>query len=265
MRTRTFWALVIAFTLCGCDSRSTFELLLPKEEVAYAKDILAKLRAHDFDAVAAPLDPALRDAQTRKKLEELAAFFPEQEPAEIDVVGSRVFKDLKTDVTRYDLTFQYEYPKQWVLASVLLERGADAVIVKGVHVQPLTESLQHLNRFTLQGKGVAQYFMLGWAILVPIFIVGSLVACIKIPVPRRKWLWIIFLLFGLGQITVDWTTGALDFRLLSCQFLGAGFFWQGPYGAIVLSGSIPVGAILFWIRRRRWRAIQAAKAAELFG
>ncbi len=265
MRARIFLALLFASALCGCDFRSWFESFLPKEEIAYGKDFFAKLRAHDFEAVEQPLDPSVHDPKTRQKLEQLASVFPQEEPTDIAVVGSNVFTDLKTNTVTYNLTYQYEYPQQWVLANVFLERRDDKLIVKGVHAERLAESLQHANRFTFQNKDAARYAILGWTILVPVFIVASLIACIRTTVPRRKWLWIIFILLGFGQLSVNWTTGAVGFQLVSFQVLGAGVFWAGPYAPLILSGSIPVGAALFWIRRRRWREMNAAKAAEVFG
>jgi len=265
VRGRILPALALALALCGCDVRSWYESLLPKEEIAYAKGIIAKLRARDYAAVEAPFDPTYRDAQFREKLEQIAAFFPEPEPTDIGVVGSHVFTNANTSVTTYDLTFQYEYPKQWVLVNVVLERRSDALIVKGLHAQPLSDSLQHVNRFTLQDKGASRYLALAYAILVPIFIVVTLVACIRTKVPRRKWLWLIFILLGFGKFTMNWTTGETGVQLVSVQLLGAGVFWSGPYGPMLLSASIPVGAALFWLRRKRWREMAAEAAAKVFG
>ena len=54
-------------------------------------------------------------------------------------------------------------------------------------------------------------------------------------------------------------------QLLSVNLLGASVFWAGPYAPMILGGSIPFGAALFWVRRKRWREMAAEAAAKVFG
>ncbi|MGH9806788.1 MAG: hypothetical protein ACRD9W_05930 [Terriglobia bacterium] len=121
--------LILALLAPGCDF---WDVLVPKEEVTYGKEYFAKLTAHDLDAVEAQLDPAARGTDTRQKLEELAALFPAQQPDHIALVGSNVTSISGTNITTYNLTFQFEYPKHWVLANVLIERKGETLLVKGV-------------------------------------------------------------------------------------------------------------------------------------
>jgi hypothetical protein len=66
---------------------------------------------------------------------------------------------------------------------------------------------------------------------------------------KRKWLWIIFILFGIGRITVNWTTNRWGFSPLSFLVFGSGAFAQ-PFGAWMISISFPLGAIVFLLRRK---------------
>ncbi|MGH9806787.1 MAG: hypothetical protein ACRD9W_05925 [Terriglobia bacterium] len=129
----------------------------------------------------------------------------------------------------------------------------------------LSDSLQHMNRFTLDGKSLINFIVLGLAVLVPSFIVFSVIACIRTPIPRRKWLWIVFILLGLGQFGLNWTTGETEIRAFAFQVLGASVTWVGPYAPMMLAVSIPVGAIVFWLRRRTWHAPSTVETAEAAG
>jgi hypothetical protein len=96
---------------------------------------------------------------------------------------------------------------------------------------------------------------------VPVFIVVSTIVCIRTPIPRRKWLWIIFILVGFGQFELNWTTG--DARLkLGIQLLGAAATWLGPYAPMILSVSLPVGAAVFWMRRKKWLRMTPVEPAQ---
>ena len=98
-----------------------------------------------------------------------------------------------------------------------------------------------------------QYGVLATAITMAIFTIVVLVACIRTKMKRRKWLWVLFILFGFGKLSVNWATGQWGVMLLAAQLFSASgtaaFF--GPW---IVSVSLPVGAVLFLIKRRRLEA-----------
>jgi hypothetical protein len=102
----------------------------------------------------------------------------------------------------------------------------------------------------LAGKNLLQYVTLSFAILIPIFTLYVLVLCIRTKMEKRKWLWIIFIIIGIGKFTVNWTTAQWQFAPLSFQFFGASAF-APMYSAWLISISLPLGAIVFLIRRRK--------------
>jgi hypothetical protein len=256
---RLLVGLAIVLGLLACDQKAWFDKFVPKEEAAFAEHYIALFQAHDFDAIEAGMDPKLKGPQLRAKLEQLAALFPAEQVSAIAVVGANTVTS--GDATRFNLTFQYQFPTKWLLANVVLDRRAGALTVMGVSVNAIPDGLENINSFTLGHKPASDYIVLAFAILVPLFIIGSLVSCFLTPIPKRKWLWLIFILFGLGQVTVNWTTGGLNYAPVSFQLLGAGFFRVGAYAPWLVTVSIPVGAILFWLKRRRW--LQSAGSPPL--
>ena len=66
---------------------------------------------------------------------------------------------------------------------------------------------------------------------------------------KEKWLWILFILIGVGKVAINWTTGEWQVSPLSIQLLSASVFNDGRR-TLTVAVSVPVGAILFLFRRR---------------
>jgi hypothetical protein len=243
-------ALLVLLALIGCSQQKNFDKFVPKDEAEFSKNYLALFPAHDFEAIEAKVDPKLKDATLRAKLTQIADTFPLDKARDIRVVGAQTFASGAS--TQFNLSFQYEYPTKWLLASVVLKKTGDALVVTGVNVKPLTDSLESINRFTFEGKGLSHYLIFLAAVLVPLIILVSLVVCIRTPIPKRKWLWVLFILFGFFELSFDWTTGAVNIDPVYFLLFGAGLFKPGPFGAVVISVSVPLGALIFLWRRKRW-------------
>lgn len=251
--------LVAVVLLAGCSQQTFFERMMPKADVEFAKGYLALFPAGDFAAIQRQIDPGLQDPQLRPKLEQIAKLFPKEAPKSVNVVGWQTMSS--GDTTEVNLTFEYEYSHTWILANEVHVRTGNEIVVKGIHAQVLKESLKETNRFTFAGKGPVHYGVLAAAIAVPLFILYVLVLAIRTPIPKRKWLWILFIIVGFVQISLDWSTGKLNVNPLYFQAFGAGFSKAGPYAPVLISTSIPLGAIIFLLRRKKWLA-QPAEATE---
>ena len=68
---------------------------------------------------------------------------------------------------------------------------------------------------------------------------------------RLKFLWFLFIIVGVGKLTMNWTTGQLTTHPLAFQLLGASYFRPGLYGPWLFSASWPLGAVIFYFRRKR--------------
>jgi hypothetical protein len=68
---------------------------------------------------------------------------------------------------------------------------------------------------------------------------------------KKKWLWLIFIVVGIGKLFVNWTTGQVFFTPLAIQLPPAGANAQ-LYGPWLVYVSIPLGAIIFLIMRKRF-------------
>jgi len=179
----------------------------------------------------------------------MQALFGGQAVKSVKVLGSHV--NTTPEFKRYSFVYEYELTKQWIIADIILQSEKGHLQIEGIHAQQMTVSVERLNAFTLTGKSTLFLLFLGLTILIPVFVVCTAIVCWRTAIPRRKWLWRIFVLLGFTQVTLNWTTGDLQFLPLQINLLGAGFT-KPFYGPLILQIGIPLGAILFWIWRRKW-------------
>ena len=237
--------------LSGCDQDSLIKKFTPPEEEAIATNYIAMLRQNQFEPIQKDLDPSLKGVLTQDTLVKMAAAIPAQDPISVKVIGAHQVRN--SNLYRINLSFEYEFPSKWLLINVATQKKDGVSTIIGFNIYPLSDSLENLNKFTLAGKNLLQYVTLSLAILVPVFTLYALALCIRTKMEKRKWLWVIFIIIGIGKFTVNWTTGQWNLAPLSFQLFGAGSF-APPYGAWLISISLPLGAILFLLRRKKFVA-----------
>jgi hypothetical protein len=244
---RVLIPLLVLF-LVACDQEAMFERFVPKEEAALAKQVIAQVAARDYASVEAQLDPNLRSSDLRSKLEEMARQVPSKEPKSIRVVGTQT--NHTNSATNFNLTFEYQYDNAWLIANAVLERRDGKVVVQGLHFVPRSQSLATENAFTLSQRSVLHYLVLALAVVIPLLVLYALVMCVKTKIPKRKWLWLLFVAVGFVQFQFNWTTGAWGIQPLSFALLGAGFYKAGPVAPYVFTLAFPLGALVFLKKRR---------------
>lgn len=240
--------IVATLTLVNGDPQTFFEQAMPKKEAEFAKQYLAFFPVREFDTIEAHIPPDLQNAQLRSQLEHIAATFPSENPTAIQPLGVRW--RWKGGIHQIELAFQYAYPGEWLLANVTLQQHDPDPFVTSVQVHRLPDSLERINRFTFDGKGSTHVAILAWAMLAPLITGVALLRCYKTPIPKRKWLWVLFILCGIGQVTLNWTEGTLTMNPLAVQFFGAGVSRPGLYAPWLLTVSFPLGALLFFLRKK---------------
>ena len=253
MRLILSMGVLVLLILTGCNQNSErlVKQFAPPEDETKATNYISQLRQGRYEEIQKDMDASITTADTHDTLVKMAALIPPQDAISVKVVGAQQFSSQGT--YKINLTFEYQFPTNWLLINVALQRKDGVSTIWGFHVKQMPDSLENYNKFTLTRKTVFQYAMFSLAILVPIFVLCVLVLCIRTKMKKRKWLWIIFILFGIGRITVNWTTGEWDSSLLQFQLFGAGAF-APPYGAWLIAVSIPLGAILFLLQRKNLAA-----------
>jgi hypothetical protein len=224
------------------------EKLIPKEESRFAQDYLEKLQRKDLGYVKRHFDRSIKDQVTDEKLLEIANYFPRGELIKTQIIGSQV--NVFNSEWQGNFSFEYQFSDGWALANVVLKKSGEALSVVGFNVYRTKTSQKELNRFIFTGKSVLQYLILVMAVAAPLIILVTMYFCFRTPIHKRKWLWILFILVGVGSVSVNWTTGQIGLQLLSLNLLSASAMAAGPYSPWIISASIPIGAIVFWFKRK---------------
>jgi hypothetical protein len=241
--------LVIASCLClgGCTRAQLMKRITPPEDESFARRYVDLLRQQAFDQVEQELDPSIVGSDARDKLATMAGMFPSGDPKSTKVVAF-TFRHGRESSTHW-LTLEYEFPDKWLLVNIAIQRRGGASRITEFGVTPIPDSLEHANRFSLVGKSALQYVILGLALAAPIFSFYVLAVCLRTKRQKLKWLWAVFILVGVGKLAIDWATGALTFTPLAINMPCGGATAVGVYGPWVVAVHLPLGAILFLIKR----------------
>jgi hypothetical protein len=257
MPIRQFIALLPVLFMLGCNQKSQQQMLekfSTPEDQAVAKAYISDLQARKLDVIENDIDSSIKSPDTHAMLVHMAGFLPGGSPTSIKLIGAQRIYNPAGIVT--NTTFEYQWNNKWIICNVAVQKLTKTIV--GINVYLRKESLEQQNRFTLTGKSPAQYAILAGAVLAFSLTLYALWACIRTKGLARKWLWIIFIVFGFGLLSTNWSTGAVGYQLIYVTLFSAGAF-APYYGPWTIAMSVPVGAVAFlW---RRWRLSSGAKVA----
>jgi hypothetical protein len=252
---RTIFAVlaVLCLGLAACSRQAMLDRFEPKAESAAAKSIIDQLRNGDIDAVKARLDPKYLTPDIDATLRALAAMFPTGQPDSMRIVGARTvhFSGNGPRTASFDLTYEYQFHDVWVIADIVLVRQNDKLEIEGLHARRTTRSLEAGHAFTLKGQDATHWLVLLLACAEALLCLYAFVSCLRAPIARRKWLWVLFTLVGVTTLHFDWSSGHFAFQPISVQLLLGVSATATPYGPWILGLSVPLGAIWFLAVRRR--------------
>jgi hypothetical protein len=248
MRRNYLVGIALCTFLGGCDQATLLKKWVPAEDEAIARNYVDQLRHVKFDQIEHDLDPSVEDSNPRNAFVQMAAMFPDEVPESVKVVGVHLFRGQEYSTT--DITLEYQFKNKWLLANVAIKRTGSDLTVLGFHVNSLPDSLENLNRFTLVRKNAVQYVILALAFCSLFFSLYVLVLCIRTKNVKAKWLWMLFILVGVGKVAVNWTTGEWTFQVFAIQIpcSSAGHPLFGPW---TVAAYLPLGAVLFL--NQRWK------------
>ena len=228
----------------ACNKEDMMRKFTPLQEDQTARGYISQIQQQNFDDIEYAMDPTLKSDSLHNILIQMSAQFPSLQPKSVKVVGveTTVVNDIKT----VNLTYELEYPSKWLLINVATKAQNGKSSIIGLNVTPMAKSMEYLNRFTFTNKRPQHYIIFILAILASLFSLLTLVACIRAQPVKKKWLWIIGILVGAGAVNLNWTTGIVTFNIIHFQLLSAGIA-STPYGPCILSVSLPIFSILFWV------------------
>ncbi|NEX94125.1 hypothetical protein [Caulobacter sp. 17J65-9] len=157
-----------------------------------------------------------------------------------------------TDGERMSVIYEYHYPERVVRTETTISRpNAKAPWkVEGFFLRSATHKELEAARFNPATMPPQGQVMVGLTALVPLFMWATAMVVLLGSGVRRRWLWLPVVLVGVGKLSMNAATCAFGFWPISLQLFGASAFWSGSaFDAWMLAVSLPLGAIVFWVRR----------------
>ncbi|MGD8786938.1 MAG: hypothetical protein PVJ60_05900 [Phycisphaerales bacterium] len=233
----------------GCNFKEQlkkqFGKIVPKETDKFARTYIDILRKGDIEQAEKLLDSRIANSKTRSELQKCFNYLNQGEPISTEVISVTILR--KKGERRTNLKYQLQFKETWLLTSVTVADIDGKQQILGFHVNTIPRSLEEINAFTLSGKSFRHYIILLIAIGIPIFIICMIVLCVRTKM-KRKWLWIIFMLLGFGRLSFNWTSGQMGYQPLFIQLIPTSAF-KGLYAPLFIYISVPVGALLFILKR----------------
>lgn len=242
----------------GCDFKEQLkkqiQKFVPKEADKLARDYIDIILKGDIEQAEELLDPQVVTLKTRSMIQEVVNLLDKGELISIEIVGVNVLRT--KNKIRNSLTYQLHFKDAWLLATVIVDDISGNLQIFRFQMNTIPKSLEEINAFTLSGKSFRHYIILLIAIGIPVFIICTIVLCVRTKM-KRKWLWIIFMLFGFGRFSFNWTSGQMGFQPLAVQLIPTSVFKHGLYAPWIIYISVPIGALLFILKRHKIRKTES--------
>lgn len=241
------------YLLSACTAEELSETLFPDEVLKKIHAINDAITNRDYGAMRSMVVTSMSQEELEAKLDQVFVYLPQgtfvgRELAEFKKSSLKTASGM--DRTTYLAGYQYEYADGWAYVTLVLIDDSGDVSLQRLNIDQLSQSLRQSNAFTFAGKGVVHYVVFALTVVIPLFIIATFVVCFQMRDLKRRKRWLAFILFGVGGVVLNWTTGALTIKILTIGLLGAGFFMNSTLAPVMLSVWLPLGAILFWIFRQ---------------
>lgn len=253
---RYLLCLLLIIGLSGCQSLTGFRVPNSvKPADAFARQFIDNIITGKIDSSYAKVDPEVLTNEAEQYILNANRSIQNNPVLHYRVVGITYSSNILSaeKITIYQLAYEYEFEKGNILFATTVREEDNNFFIISFNGKFLTAPLAQLTKFTLTNKSTKQYIFFLFVLLTPLFIILSLIFLIISQMSlQQKIIWFLIILFiSLPRFTINWNSGQIDFNLINISLLRAGFFRPNLYTAWILSFNIPIGAILFWIKRKR--------------
>ena len=268
---------VLVFALLGailssCSSQEMVddaaEKLMSAEVLAEGRKIAGLVIAKDTDGLKPYLHESLKTETFDHDIAKVWAIIPGDEILDVSLAGAH-YRSYDSDAGEtVDYTFQYQYHKgpKWLMVLVVMREQAETRAIIRLHVTPLEGDLREIHRFDLIAATPTRWLWFCLLILNPLFIVFTFVTAFRMRKSlKRPKRWLFFIIIGIGQFALNWTTGEIGYGIATFGLLGAGFVSSGPHAPWVIELYFPLGAALFWFFKKTGRLARKDVEVEVAG
>lgn len=251
--------LLIFFLITGllsCNFPSELSLLdSVKSADKFSRGFIDKLISGQLESAFSDIEPEKLNDQARIFITNVSQNINGAKVKKYSIVEENVtsfYSSSHDKFTNYRLGYEYEFQNgNNILFFMTIKESGGKFSILTFDGQVLEIPLAEQTKFSLANKPVLNYVFLFFLIAVPIFILVTLVLMLRSKIIRkRKIIWAFIILFvSTPTFILNWNTGAIDFRLFNFALLGAGFVKPALYSPWLLSIGIPIGGLLYWLKR----------------
>lgn len=249
MKKLIYFSLILTIGLFSCNPQIDFGKIVPTHVDKFATGFITHIQNGNIDTCLTLVQPDMNNENGRQFLTNTY-----NNILTFNLDSCRIINARKTSMmgdngfTNYGIDYEYTAGDKFLYFTFGIREQDNNLMITAFDGRIMDNSLSKAHAFTLKDKGFLHYLFLFFAILIPIFILITLIFVIKTKL-KRKWLWIIGVLFGFIKFSINWTTGQVGFSLINISILGAGYSKSGNIAPWILSFSIPIVAIIFWYKR----------------
>lgn len=250
MKRLIYFLPILALGLFSCNQQIDFGKIVPSHVDKFATGFITQIQNGNIDTCLTLVQPEMNNENGRQFITNT---YNNIQTFNLD--SCRIINARKTSMmgdngfTNYGIDYEYAVGDKFLYFTFGIREQNNNLLITAFDGRILDDSLSKAHEFSLKDKGFLHYLFLFFAILIPIFILISLIFVIKTKRLKRKWLWIIGVLFGFIKFSINWTTGQVGFSLINISILGSGYSKSGNIAPWILSFSLPIVAIIFWYKR----------------
>ncbi len=253
MNNKTFMGVVLLLLMTSCSHQDLVDKIVSENDIAAAEKIYLALQKKDHTYIRLNASEQILSEDFESKIAAIALQVPEQDYINKTIVGAQ--RHEFNNMANVVLSIQYTYADQYVLANFNFHQKDSNYLILGINIQPSAVSLAEHHAFTFKGKGLVHFVILLYFIAVLVFTVWTFNECRKFKPLKHRKKWLFFILLGLGNLQINWTTGQIFLQVIYIQLFSLSFT-TGPYSPWVFGVSLPIGAIMFWMFKEQLTVIK---------
>jgi len=240
---------LLFIVITGCVPKIDFSKYVPSNVNNFATGFVNEVHKGNIDSCLKLVMPEMNTEEGRNLLTNAFSKIQNYSIDSFSIVNARKSTLMGSNgFTDYNIEYEYPSGSKYLYFAFGVRDEKGKLTVTGFNGALKDGSLSKDYEFTLKGKGFMHFIFLIFVILIPLFIIVTVIFAAKTKL-NRKWLWIIGILLGFVTFSINWSTGDIGFKPFNFNLLGAGILKSGNIAPWILSFSIPVVAIIFWVKR----------------
>jgi hypothetical protein len=243
--------LILLLAISACGIPLTSSQIEGTAEAALLKKVHDALKNRDLVAAKGFFNPLVfAKPESEAAFPAMAELVPQQQPQSVEFL-TWVVNQSSTDGRSAQVVAQYKYSDtDWLTVTAAFSGEGTTLRVDSYYLNRGSTSYQNTEWLSFANAGAAQLIFFAFVMGALLISLATCILCFTTPGLRRKWLWAIASFIGVATFTMNWSTGELSFTPIYVGIPTANYT-QDATGVWYLTFLVPVGAIVFLIKRRQ--------------